>query len=164
MKKISRNAVLATVASIAFLVVCMFGEGAIGGFGFNAACYKYLGCTTGFFGYDAMEHFLSGLAIAWLLVWFFKKYPQYSLLHSSRWKNILVLFGSVALILVAWELMECAHDYFRLEVLHQPLFNVRLHLNRLDQPSNFDTMGDMAFSLFGGAIALLFSEVRKPNG
>jgi len=154
----SRMAVLATVATTIFFVVCIFGEGMGGSLGSNPSCYKYLGCTTGFFGYDAIEHLLYGIAATWVLVWIFEKFPQHSLLHTKRWKNVLIIIVLVVFFSVIWEFVECAHDYFRLDILHQSLINLRLHVNYLDQPTNLDTMGDLAFGLCGSVVALFFTK------
>src|ERR1035437_7948527 len=106
----SRSTILAIVTTTIFLLVCIFGEGIGGSLASNPSCYKYLGCTSGFFGYDAIEHFLFGIAAVAVLVWIFKKFPQYSLLHTKRWKNILTVIALVMLISVLWEFVECAHD------------------------------------------------------
>ena len=151
-------AIWATVFTSIFIIVCIFGEGWGGSFGANGACSPYMGCTAGFFGYDAIEHFLFGISAIWILIWVFQKFPQYSVLGEKRWKNILILIALVVLISVFWEFLECAHDYFRLEVLHQPLLNLKLHINYLDQPTNLDTMGDLTFGLVGAVVALFFTK------
>lgn len=153
--KYSRIGIIALSAAIAFTIVSLAGE-IMGSWGSNTVCYKYLGCTDGFFGYDAIEHLLFGLGLVWTIVWFCKKFPQYSILNEKRCKTVFIILASVALISVAWEFIECAHDVFRLEVLHEPLLNIKLHTNFLDQPSNLDTMGDLAFSLLGAIFALFF--------
>jgi hypothetical protein len=155
----SRAAVLATIATIVTLLVCAYGEGISGSFGSNQSCYKYLGCSVGFFGYDALEHFLSGIALTWILVWIFQKFPKYSLLSDKLWKNVLILIALVALFSVLWELSELVHDVFRSSILHQPLINFRLNINLMDQPTNLDTMGDLFFELFGSVIALIFAKL-----
>lgn len=153
----SKSAILASILSAIFLVTCMFGEGLSGSWGSNNSCLPYVGCSDGFFGYDAIEHFLFGVAIIWVLIWIFERFPKLSLKQPVRWKNVFTLISTVALISVFWEFGECAHDYFRLDVLHQPLLNLKLHINHLDQPSNLDTMGDFAFALFGAFISVLFT-------
>ena len=154
----SHSFILATIATTVFILVCIFGEGISGSFGSNPSCYKYLGCTEGFFGYDAVEHFLFGIAAIWILVWIFQKFPQHSILNNKRWKNVLILLALVAFISVAWEFLEASHDAFRVDILHQTLVNWRLHINTLDQPTNLDTMGDLFFSLFGSMVALFFTK------
>ncbi len=157
----SKTAVLAIVSAAFFLVVCAFGEGLVANLGENTMCYKYLGgCDAGFFGYDALEHLLFGISAVCVLVWLCKKYPRFSLLsQDKKWKNLFTLVAIVALASVAWEFVECAHDYFRLEVFREPLLSLRLHINNLDQPTNLDTMGDLAFSVGGSIFALLFVEL-----
>ncbi len=152
----SHITILAIITSAIFLVTTILGEGIGGSLAANPSCYPYLGCTSGFFGYDAIEHLLFGIAGTFVLVWLFKKFPHYSLLNTIRWKNILMFIALIVLISVLWEFLECAHDVFRISILHQPLTNVKLHLNLLDQPSNLDTMGDLFFGLFGSVIAFFF--------
>lgn len=152
--KYPRIAVLALVSVLAWGFACLYGE--FLGRGANELCYKYLGCTSGFFGYDAIEHFLFGLAAIWIIVWVCGKFPKYSILHAERWKTVLILIALAALISVAWELFEFAHDIFRLDILREHLLNWRLHINLLDQPTNTDTMGDLTFSLFGSILASFF--------
>ena len=67
--KFSRKAIFASVSTTIFLAACILGEGLGGSLGSNPMCYKYLGCTTGFGGYDAIEHFLFGIAAVFILFW-----------------------------------------------------------------------------------------------
>jgi hypothetical protein len=122
----------------------------------NATCSKYLGCVTGFAGYDAFEHLFSGVAVALFIVWLCRRYPAYSILPDEPWKAALVIVAAVALVSVAWEILEFAHDAIRLDLFHEPLRNVRFHINLLDQPSNTDTMGDLSFNLLGAIVGVLF--------
>jgi hypothetical protein len=153
----SKNAILAVMTTTIFLLVCIFGEGLGGSLGSNPTCFKYLGCTTGFLGYDAIEHFLFGIAAIFLLLWCFEKFPKYSMLHTERWKNVLTIIALIIFTSVLWELAECAHDAFRIDVLGQTLVNWKLHLNLMDQPTNLDTIGDLTFTFLGSAVTLLFS-------
>jgi len=156
----TREAILATISAIVFLVACYFGEGLGGSWGSNIACPKYLGCTSGFFGYDAIEHFLFGIAGVFLFVWLCKKFQQFSFLQDKRWKNFLLLVAMVTFLSVLWEFGECARDAFRLNILHEPLRNIRLQINLLDQPTNIDTMGDLFFGMLGSIVALFFYKVK----
>jgi len=114
----------------------------------NGVCYRLLGCNSGFFGYDVVVHFVSGIMDATLIVWLMRKYPSANMLHGRFWKDFLVIVSIVALIAVSWEFCELCHDQFRMKVLHENLTVP----NRLDQPTNDDTMGDMTFSIFGAAV------------
>ena len=156
--KDKKVAIWAIITSALFLVVCIFGEGLGGSLGSNPLCYNFLGCTTGFAGYDAIEHFLFGIAAVLLLIWLFKKYSKYSMFHSERWKNILTIISLVIFFSVLWEFVECAHDVFRADVLHEVLVDWKLHINLLNQPTNIDTMGDLFFALVGSVTALLFTK------
>ena len=149
--------------SVIWILVTSFGELIYHWAGNTAVCSKYLGCTPGFFGYDAFEHLFFGIALIFFIIWFCKRFPKYSILYSSWWKDVLVLIAIVALVSIMWEFMECAHDFFRVSFLHEQLVSYRLHFqfNYLDQPSNIDTMGDLAFSIFGSVVALLFTNLKN---
>jgi len=150
--------ILAIISTAVFLIICIMGEGIGGSLASNPSCLKYLGCTNGFFGYDAIEHLFFGIAGTFVLIWLFQKFPKYSILKEKRWKNILIIVSLIALMSVLWELLECAHDVFRVDILHQTLVNWRLHINLLDQPTNLDTMGDLTFDLIGSVIVLFFTK------
>jgi len=122
----------------------------------NSDCYPYLGCSAGFFGYDAIEHFLFGFTTVWIIVWLCGKFPKYSILNEQYWKTALTLVAIFALIGVCWEIIEYSRDSFFINVMHQTLINVRLHTNHLLQPSNSDTMGDLVFGLIGAITAASF--------
>jgi hypothetical protein len=127
----------------------------VGHLGGNYQCLPFFGCTSGFFGFDAFEHFLSGFVFTIMLALIFRRYPRISPLSGldAKWKQIFGLVATVAFIAVCWEFLECAHDVFRLIVLHEPLYSVKFHIDLLDQPSNLDTMGDLAFNVLGSIIA-----------
>ena len=120
----------------------------------NTTCYKYLGCNAGFFGYDAIQHLLFGPFLLFAIIWFCKKFPKYSILQKERWKNIVILIAIITFVALLWELCEFVHDSYNVTILHERLFNYRLHINSLDQPSNQDTMGDMFFNIFGAVIGI----------
>jgi uncharacterized membrane protein YjdF len=149
----------ATTATALFLIVGAFGEGPIAHFASNTICNAYINCTVGFLGYDAIEHFLSGVSVTLILIWIFKKFPTYSLFTPKRWKNILILLALVISISVLWEIIECAYDIFRFDILVEPSLSVKLHLNILAQPTNLDTMGDLIFGAFGALLAVFFIEI-----
>ena len=115
----------------------------------NNRCFQLLGCNIGFFGYDALVHFVSGVTEVILIVWLIGKFPSLSLFHHRYWKNFLTLVAVVALIGCLWEMAEFGQDHFRMNVLHKNLTTP----NNLDQPNNSDTMGDLVFSIFGATIA-----------
>lgn len=146
--------IVTIISSVIYIALDATGEASLH-FGANWECLKYLGCTTGFFGYDALEHFACGFAFCLFFIWFFRALPKYSLLTGTLWKDALILVSMIALIAVIWEIGECAHDVFRLNILHEHLINVRLHINLLDQPSNLDTVGDLTFNVVGSILALV---------
>ena len=150
----SRVGILAFVSTAIWVAVISYGEFFDGAP--NSACYPYLGCDSGFFGYDALEHFLFGFAVVWIIVWLCKKFPTYSILNETCWKSALILVALVVSIEVVWEIGECFRDAYLLDIAHVQLLNFQLHINYLAQPSNFDTMGDMTFNLLGSLLTLPF--------
>lgn len=121
----------------------------------NGICSKYLGCITGFLGYDAFEHFFFGAIVALAIIWLGGRFPKYYILHSERWKKVLIVIAITAFICILWEILECVHDVLRVNILHEPLYNISLQINLLNQPTNFDTMGDLSFGLTGSIIGFL---------
>jgi hypothetical protein len=140
------------ITVIVWGTITILGE-FITGWATNNYCYYYLGCNEGFFGYDAVEHFLFGFALAFTLLWLSGLFPKFSLISGSRSRTILTIVAHVALAAVVWEMFECAWDQYRITILHETLFNFKLHIDQLAQSSNLDTMGDISFSLFGALIA-----------
>ena len=123
-------------------------------------CYRFLGCNVGFGGYDAAEHFLFGVAFTLFIIWLSRRYARFSFDGYSAWRTILFIISFVALISVCWEFYECAYDAFRQNILHEVLFNFRLHINFLDQPSNIDTMGDLFYDIFGAIVGCFWFRSR----
>lgn len=154
----SRITVVAFTSTLVWAAVTTYGELFHGAP--NAGCYRFLGCDSGFFGYDALEHFLFGFAITWCVVWLCQKFPRYSILSEEFWKTALILVCAVTFIEVLWEIGECFRDAYLLDIVHEQLLNFRLHINYLAQPSNFDTMGDITFNLLGSLLALPFMSPR----
>jgi hypothetical protein len=115
----------------------------------NQACYTYFGCNLGFFGYDALVHFTSGMTEITLIIWLTRKSP-------AGWRHPLVLIALAALIGVSWEFIEYCFDHYRMLVLHE---NLLYPINTMTQPTNSDTMGDLTFGIIGAAIMTLFSKL-----
>lgn len=148
----SRVDVAALVPIIVWPAVTSYGEFFNGAL--NSTCYPYLGCDAGFFGYDALEHFLFGFAAVWVIVWLCRKFPRRSILTAEHWKSGLILVASAMLIAVFWEMGEFLRDAYLLDIARERLFDLQLHINYLAQPSNFDTMGDLTLNLLGSLLAL----------
>ncbi len=126
----------------------------------NSECFKYLGCNVGFFGYDAIIHFLGGAFEVLLVIWLCQKFPRWNILHEdSIWKDIVVLIAAVALLAVGWELWEFSVDHFRMDILHENI----AYPNHMAQPSNSDTMGDFTFGLTGALIGALLVKSLDPR-
>ncbi len=139
---------ITTISSIIVFLTLSFLGNHGSTFMSNDKCYALLGCNIGFFGYDVMVHFISGIMEASLIILLMKKFLSFNLFHESFWKNLLVVVSLVALIAFSWEFGELCHDQFRVKVLHENLINP----NNLDQPTSNDTMGDMTFSILGATI------------
>lgn len=135
------------------LVFLFFGVAGdyLGWMGSNGVCYRYLGCNAGFFGYDAVVHLFSGVAGISLMVWFMQRYPRYDLLPKGFVKKFIALLALAALVGILWEFIEFAYDHFRILVLHMNLFSP----DRLAQPSNSDTMGDLFSSMASAALTIV---------
>lgn len=118
----------------------------------NGLCYRYLGCNTGFFGFDAVVHLASGITETLLALWLMRRFPSISLLHSSFWKNLVIIVSLAVLFAFIWEFLEFVPDHYRVFVLHINLFSP----NRLYQPDNTDTMGDMVAALLGAILIAPF--------
>ena len=115
----------------------------------NDKCYQYLGCNAGFFGYDAVEHFLFGIIVVMLIVWVMRKFKSLSMFQSSFWKNFLMIITIVTFISFCWEIAEFSHDQYRSKILHENIISP----NIMDQPSNSDTMGDITFAILGSVLS-----------
>ncbi len=140
------SACLATLLFIALFAGHWLGD--------NSLCYKLLGCNAGFFGYDTIEHFLSGLLVASLVVRHARRRTRPDFLKNTFWRDVITLTAFVALFGLGWEMIE----FFRDNVLmHIKFFhNIRLLLpDSVAQPSNSDTMGDLTFDLLGGLVGAL---------
>lgn len=115
----------------------------------NSTCLPHLGCNAGFFGYDALTHFLCGIVIALGLAWLSDRHPGWNIFGRSALRNLFVILAVAALIGTLWEVLEFCFDYFRAYALHMNLYSP----NQAAQPSNADTVGDMAFGLLGAFFA-----------
>ena len=139
------------LALVLLFCVALFIIGDLFGQMQNSRCFQYLGCNSGFFGYDALVHFISGMMQATFIVWLARRYVRFNILHDSFWKNVFTIIAFVALIGVSWEIFEFLGDRFRIYFFHMDLLNT----GRLFQASNSDTMGDMTLALIGAKIILL---------
>ncbi|MBI4085951.1 MAG: hypothetical protein HY433_01760 [Candidatus Liptonbacteria bacterium] len=136
-----------------------FVNGNLVGWMENSLCFKYLGCNVGFFGYDALVHFLAGIMEAVFILWLAKKFPKFDffsqpntdspLTEKNFLKNAVTLIALVALLSIGWEFLEFGYDQARINVFHHDLL---YPTNSLRQAGNADTMGDLFFSLLGAAI------------
>jgi hypothetical protein len=140
------------IISASIFALFEFVDGHLFGLMNNALCFKYLGCNAGFFGYDAIAHFASGIIEIIFILWLAKKTSRFNFLHNNFWKSVLILMAIVALIGVGWEILEFVGDHVRMYVFHEDLLRPA---NRLFQPSNSDTVGDLTFGLLGATITIL---------
>jgi hypothetical protein len=150
--KIDRLTIILLCSVIIFLILRV-------GFGYglnwfdNDFCPKYLGCTGGFFGFDMLVHFSTGVLEVISIFWLVKRFPKLNILHDKFWKNVIILVAFAALIGVVWEFWEFGVDHFRMFILHWDLFYPK---NLLMQASNTDTTGDLVLGLLG-ALSAIFS-------
>ena len=136
---------------VIYSIVTFLGE-FYPGWATTQTCYRFLGCNVGFGGYDAVEHFLFGIVLSLFIIWLSRKYTHLGFKGEPVWRSILCIISFVALVSVCWEFYECAYDAFRQNILHEVLFNFRLHIDLLDQPSNIDTMGDLFYDILGAVV------------
>ncbi len=146
------------VATFLF-VVAQFGVGDLLGFMHNDRCFPVLGCNAGFFGYDALVHFIAGIAFAFTVVWLGDAYPRFRVVSVNFWKGVVIVIAICVLIETGWEIWEFGIDHVRMDVFHENLTVP----NRLWQPSNSDTMGDETANLLGGAAAIALLALFKPH-
>jgi len=103
------------IASVViFAVIIFFGYQGPGWIK-DSLCFTYLGCNAGFFGYDSIMHFSSGIMDVAILLWIFMRFPSFSLLGNSFWKNLVIVLSVVALVAVCWEILEYSHDFVRMK-------------------------------------------------
>jgi len=153
----SRYGMLAGLSALLFLCVDVPGQWGPD-LQDNALCFRYLGCNAGFGGYDALCHFLFGIAFALGIYWFCRRWPRYSILHEQYWKGALVTLALVGLFAAVWECLEFTFDILAVIDLHHPLTHLQ-ELQFLAQPTNADTVGDMFYGMLGaicGIIVLAF--------
>jgi hypothetical protein len=150
------------VATVVWLVISILGE-FVTGWATNNMCYAYLGCNDGFFGYDAVEHFVFGFALVFAFLWLGRMLPTVSFVAGNRTKTVLTLLAHVALVAVVWEMVECGWDQYRITILHETLFSFRLHVDQLAQSSNLDTMGDILCTILGALFSSAMAEFLEPQ-
>ncbi len=128
----------------------------------NEVCLRFIGCGKGFFGYDAIEHFLGGMLISVLVIWLCNRFPKHTLLNGNPRANLLIILAVVVFVGVGWEMLEFLHDH----MLREFAWFDRLLLLRqsmLFQPSNTDTMGDLTIDLLGGILGILVLNTNLLN-
>jgi len=143
----------AVLFTFIYLTLSLLGELTIN-LGYNSSCSKYIGCNSGFFGFDAFEHYFFGASLGFFVIWLGQK-RRFSLFFKELWKTIIVLIAVTALVSVFWEILEFLHDLIRVHIMNEHLIDFKLNLNLLDQPNNIDTMGDLIFALLGTGSAIL---------
>jgi hypothetical protein len=103
----------------------------------NMHCFRFIGCNTGFAGYDGLVHFMSGICIGLGLIWLKRRGAR----HMAAWGLGIAL---------AWEAMEWAYDWGRAAILGMDLL---APYNIMTQPSGIDTLGDVILGCLGTALA-----------
>lgn len=138
------TAVAATLLFAFFSIIGNYGPDLMA----NGLCFKYFGCNSGFFGFDAVVHLVSGIAETAVILMLMRRFPSFSVLHSSFWKDLLFVLSLALLIGFIWEFVEFIPDQYRVLVLHANLTSP----DRLYQASNNDTMGDLLATMFGALL------------
>ncbi len=157
--KITKFEASVIISGLVFFIAEFFGDSWFNLMA-NSNCFKYLGCNIGFFGYDAIVHFFSGVFEVLLIVWLCTRFAKFSILHAGNaWKNAFILISAVALLSVGWEIFEFSADQFRMKILGYNLTNP----NVLAQPSNSDTMGDFTFALSGFLAGAMITRFVYPR-
>lgn len=145
--------VLAAIAVATSLLFILFSI--IGNYGpdlmANGLCFAHLGCNSGFFGFDAVVHFVSGIAETAIMLWFMRRIPSISVLHSTFWKDLILILSLALMVGFIWELLEFVPDQYRVLVLHANLTSP----DRLYQASNNDTMGDLLAAMLGALVVAI---------
>ena len=141
-----------------FAALELVGEVWDGGQINNAYCFHLLGCNAGFFGYDAVMHFVSGILEVSFFLWLARRSVSWNLFKGGFWQNVLIMVALVALVSVSWEILEFGYDSFRVDILHH---NLLLPTNHYTQPSNADTVGDLLAGLLGGITTLVFLKISR---
>jgi hypothetical protein len=144
----------AAISILFFLVISIWGN--VSGPMDNDTCYRLLGCNIGFFGYDAFVHFFSGVMDVIAFLWVISLMPKLYILNDAFWKNVFILVLVAAFVGSLWEVGEFIIDYIKVNFLH---INIFAPVNRMYQPTNSDTIGDMSFNMLGAFIAACISRV-----
>ncbi len=153
MKLPSRKIAVGFLSSILiFLIATYIGDQ--GGWTANQYCPNYISCVVGFFGFDAMQHFLGGAISLFIIGFYSDMYPEYSLFHENRVKNFLILLSVSIFLAFMFEVGEMSHDAWRFGIRHISQSMSGAH--QLDQPMNLDTMGDMFFHSIASMIVIWF--------
>lgn len=113
----------------------------------NGLCYPLLGCNTGFFGYDGLDHFMSGLCIGLGLLWY----------NRTSFKSFAMWALGIAL---GWECMEWVYDAVRRSVLHMNLLSPH---NIMTQPTPIDTLGDIVLGCTGATCVYLWYRYKTKS-
>ena len=149
---------------VIIFLVCLFliesPGGDLIGWMNNETCYRLLGCNSGFFGFDFIVHLTSGAVLMCLLIWLMRNYPTFNVIRGGFKVKFLILIALVALTGVIWEFGEFSHDHWRMAAYR---IDLKHPINRMDQPSNADTMGDLFASLSGASLALLVGRALNTN-
>ena len=142
--------------SVPIFLFCTVGIDILGWIG-KALCNPYLGCDSGFFGYDGLMHFLGGAILVITILWLMKRYPAINFLEEKPYKNFIIFISMVMFVEVLWEIMEFVFDQVRIYIFHW-----NIHIEYLAQPSNADTIGDLTLSLIGTLVmATIFKWIDR---
>jgi len=148
-----------TAVSVSVFVVAQFVGGDIFELSRNGRCFTLLGCNAGFFGYDALVHFLAGIMFAIFIVWLGESHPRFGFISANFWKSAVIVVALCTLIGTGWEIWEFGIDHLGSNVLRESF----VLTGQLLQSGNSDTVGDEAFNLIGSVVAVVLLASFKPG-
>ncbi len=99
---------------------------------------------------DIPMHFLGGVLVAVIFVWFFKHFPGHLDLSRNFLLTTVLALSFTALIGVLWEFNEFVYDL---------LISSR-GLGALAGQGASDTIGDLFFDILGGLFVVIFRRLR----
>lgn len=99
---------------------------------------------------DIPMHFLGGVLVAVVFIWFFERFPGHIDLSRNFLLTIILTLGFVALIGVLWEFNEFVYDL----LISSRGWGV------LTSQGTSDMVGDLFFDILGGLCVVIFKRLR----
>ena len=83
-------------------------------------CYTYLGCNSGFLGYDALMHGIAGFALVLVIVWLAKTSIHFNIFRNSFATNLFILLALIGFVGAWWEIYEYFYEHRRGLLINLP--------------------------------------------